>query len=163
MTADDGICTNKGTVGGLPMSPIVPASFTTHFDRPRPVLHTTHKMSRRLGILLLLVAVSFSAATTCPRRVAACSMVRQATHDCCTQRTSLGSNDCCCKASDQLTAQAINTVPQDRHASVTLVAAVSHLVFSPTAITQGICTRAPLGHGADPPDTPVTRHTQLLL
>ena len=120
-------------------------------------------MFRRLGILLLLVAVSFSAVATCPRRVAACPMVRQATHDCCNQRTTLRSNDCCCKTSHQLTSQATNTVPQDKHASVTLVAALSHMVPCPIDIAQGIRTSAPLGHGADPPDTPVTRHTQLLL
>jgi hypothetical protein len=120
-------------------------------------------MFRRVGIVLLLVAVTLSAAATCPRRVAACAMVRQAMHECCKQRTTLRSNDCCCKASHQLAAQAVNTVPQDKDASFALVAAPSHLVPSTTDTMWGIKAPAPVGHGADPPDTPVTRHTQLLL
>ena len=162
-TPDNDFCASERTVSDLPRSPTPAVVFKRRFDRSPPILHTADKMFRRLGILLLLVAVTFSATATCPRQVAACSMVRQAAHDCCNQRTMLRSNDCCCNASHQLTSQAINTVPQDKHASVALVAAVSHLLPCPLHTTESISTSAPLADGADPPDTLVTQHTQLLL
>ena len=90
-------------------------------------------------------------------------MVRQGANDCCKQRTTLRGSDCCCKASHQLTSQAINTVLQDQQASVAHVAAMSRLLPGALHRIDGIGTFAALGHGADPPETLVTQHIQLLL
>jgi hypothetical protein len=113
--------------------------------------------------MLLLAAVSFSGAATCPRGVMTCAMMQQATHDCCKQRTTLRSNDCCCKAAHQLTSQAVSTAAQNDNVPVKLVAALFHPALSLTNATRGISATHPLGRGADPPDTPITQHTQLLL
>ncbi len=120
-------------------------------------------MSRRLAIVLLLEVVSSSGGATCPRGVMACSMAQPAAHDCCKHRTTLRSDDCCCKAVRQLTAQAISTTAQYENGSVKPVAALLHAVLSPTDAAGALKTAQPLRHGPAPPDTPITQHTLLLL
>ena len=127
------------------------------------MLDTPLSMTRRLGTLLLLAAVSLSGAATCPRGVMACAMTPQATHDCCKHRTTLRSDDCCCKAAHQLTSQAVSTAPQNDNVPVKRVAALFHPALSLGHTIGGSSVRQPLGDGADPPDTPITQHTQLLL
>ena len=127
------------------------------------MLDTTLSMTRRLGIVLLLAAVSLSGAATCPRGVVTCAMMQQGTPDCCKQRTTLRTDDCCCKAAYQLTSQAVSTAPQNDNVPIKLVAALFHPVLSLTNTTRAISATDPLGRGADPPDTPITQHTQLLL
>ncbi len=90
-------------------------------------------------------------------------MARHSTHECCKERTTLRSNDCCCKAPNQLGSQTINTVPQDKHAAVTFAAAFSHAALSQANPTQRVGAPTLLRQGPAPPDTPLTRHTQLLL
>jgi hypothetical protein len=137
--------------------------FTNHFDSP--ATHATYmlSMTRRLGIMLLLAAVSLSGAATCPRGVMACAMLQQATHDCCKHRTSLRSNDCCCKAAHQLTSRVVSTTPQSDNVPVKLVATPLHPALRPTDTIGDRIAGQPLGHGVAPPDTPITQHILLLL
>lgn len=127
------------------------------------MLHTVDSMSRRLGVLVLLIAVSLSGSATCPRGAIACSMMQPAVHDCCKHRTTLRADDCCCKAAHQLTSQAISTAPQRDTVSGRLVAALLHPVPCWAAAGGGLSAGNPLGHGVAPPDTPITQHTLLLL
>ena len=113
--------------------------------------------------MLLLAAVSLSGAATCPRGVMACAMLQQATHDCCKHRTSLRSNDCCCKAAHQLTSRVVSTTPQSDNVPVKLVATPLHPALRPTDTIGDRIAGQPLGHGVAPPDTPITQHILLLL
>lgn len=127
------------------------------------MLHTAHSMSQRLGVMLLLAAVTLSSVVTCPRKVVACSMAQRTMHDCCKQRTTLRNNDCCCQPAHQLTAQAVSTFPQDENVPIRLAVTLFQPVFSPIDASRMISTAAAFGHGSDPPDTPITQHTLLLL
>ena len=118
-------------------------------------------MSRRLGPLLLALLLAATSIGVCARGVRACSMPPAASHDCCSGK-SLWANDCCCAGKAQRSAAVPdNGLTQASSTSVVLASGPAVLPAVPAALSSP--TSVVLARAFAPPDTPVSRHTSLLL
>jgi hypothetical protein len=126
------------------------------------MVHVDLGMSRRLPHLLLAAVIALSGVLTCPSGVLSCTIVAEAKHDCCGDRSALAASDCCCKGS-QAGDPTIGGDPWDaRPFKVHLSAALpGHALALGGA---GPALRAAERAAAlPPPDTPITRHNTLIL
>jgi hypothetical protein len=131
-------------------------------SRKRPDVLMTETAMQRFLILVLVCGVVGTGLTTCPQPAKACAMSVQARHACCDGAT-LRAARCCC-AGGQRTARLVSTAGplQQEHGTHSLVAVVS---WQPSVIDAAalIAHRTRATHGPGPPDTPIHKHTQLLL
>jgi hypothetical protein len=120
-------------------------------------------MTRRLAVALLALLVAQTGVAVCARGVQACSALRAATPECCTNG-SLAASDCCCPAKG---AQAATSLPASELAKtpvlnpLLVVLPVTVAPMPPTRLSA-LASQHPR-RALAPPDTLLSRHTSLLL
>lgn len=125
------------------------------------MLGHTPSMSRRLATLLLAILLAVTSTGLCARGAQACTMVKAAGHDCCSGK-SLWATDCCCPAKAQ-TAKFPASHGEQSLSSMPLLAVAPAILPPAAALLASRPLGVVLARALAPPDTPVSRHTSLLL
>ena len=129
---------------------------------PRGTIATLADMKRRLAIALLALLVAVTGVGMCARGVQACTAMGASTADCCGKTAKLAASDCCCPAKAERTSNLPSLPGQAGGASPVLAVAPALLpaAFDAVQLHLGSAVES---RAFAPPDTPVSRHTSLLL
>ena len=119
-------------------------------------------MCRRLGLVVVAVAVIFAGVTICTAKEASCAVMKKANHDCCKNRSAFSSVQCCCQDSDgELPVLGAND-SEERRTIKSLHADAFAVTLGPAHLHEA-ADHGTRYHGLAPSQTPVTRHILLLL
>jgi len=119
-------------------------------------------MAKRCATALLALLVLLTGAGVCARGVQACSAMGTAAKDCCGKAVKLSASDCCCPAK----ADARSGLPStllNHAASANPLLTVAPAILPTVAGPDHAVFARTVARALAPPDTPVARHTSLLL
>ncbi|HEX7406636.1 MAG TPA: hypothetical protein VF515_03190 [Candidatus Binatia bacterium] len=122
-------------------------------------------MLERAAVVVLAASIVLGSVTVCPRGGLACPMQKPAGHHCCGSSSTWRAHDCCAGGAHLPSAALTATGADQEHRHSTQAPAP----FIVPVTTAGSCwsvlgpQRCLLKGGPAPPDTPITRHTSLLL
>ena len=116
---------------------------------------------RRLGSLLLTVALALGSISLCPK--GNCPMVQKAAHDCCDKGPGLAAPSCCPDAAGRSAPWLAPAGASELHGLVVRLVTAPIALPRPLAPSAAAFATVASSHGPAPPGTLTAQHTSLLL